>query len=135
MKASLVNALRKGTDVLLKIDSYEITLIPHARVKKPGGVYDWEPQPARPPQKFQVEPVGATLSGISGASGGVSAADGAQAHTWSYNLRGRYDAQVAIGDVWKAGETSYRVVSIQPYNDYEKVAVVSAIGKDPHYGS
>jgi hypothetical protein len=135
MKASLVNALRKGTQVLLSIDSQDITLIPHARVKKPGGVYDWEAQPARPAQKFQVEPVESTLTGITGAGGGIAGGDGAQAHNWSYVLRGRYDAQVAIGDVWQAGETSYRVVSIQPFNNYEKTAVVSAIGKDPSYGA
>ena len=136
MKQSLVNALRKGTDVLLSIDSHEIELIPHNRVKKPGGVYDWEPSPVpRPPQKFQVEPVQATLSGITGAEGGVSGAEGAKLHSWSYTLRGRHDSVIEIGDIWRKGETEYRVVSIQPFNEYEKTAVVTAIGKDPSYGA
>lgn len=135
MKATLVNALRKGTDVLLGIDSHDIVLIPHLRVNKPGGVYDWEPQAARPSQKFGVEPFQSTLTGITGTGGGLSGSEGATAHSWSYLLRGRYDAQVEIGDVWNYGETSYRVTSIQPYNEYERTAVVSAIGKDPAYGA
>lgn len=135
MKPALLNALRKGTDVVLNQFGTEITLIPSERVKKPGGVYDYDPKPARDPQVFYVEPVGSTLAGITGTTGGVTSGNGAQAHTWSYNLTGRFDAEIEIGDVWKRGETSYRVVSIQPINDYEKVAVVSAIGKDPSYGS
>ena len=135
MKAAIVNALRKGTDVLLGIDSHEIVLIPHARTKKPGGVYDWVAQPPRDPQQFQIEPVGATLSGITGSEGGVVGTEGAKAHTWSYTLRGRYDAEIEIGDTWEYGDTNYRVVSVQPYNDYEKTAVVTAIGKTPYYGS
>lgn len=135
MKPSLIKALRKGTDVILKQFGTEITLIPHLRVKKAGGVYDWEPQPPRDPQIFNVEPVGATLTGITGASGGITNAEGAKLHSWSYVLTGKYDAQIAIGDVWKDGATSYRVDAIQPYNFYEKTAVVNAIGKDPAYGS
>jgi len=135
MKASIVKALRKGTDTILKQFGTELVLIPHQRTKKPGGVYDWDAQPARPPQIFNVEPVGSTLAGITGAGGGVTSTEGASAHTWSYNLTGRYDAQIAIGDTWVKDGTQYRVVSLEPYNDYERVAVVSAIGKDPAYGT
>jgi len=135
MKQSLINALRKGTDVLLSIDSEMIVLTPHARTKKPGGVYDWEPQAPRPAQRLQVEAVGSTLSGITGTGGGLTTSEGAQAHTWSYNLRGRYDAQMAIGDTWTKDDTAYRIVAIQPFNNYERVGVVSAIGKDPSYGA
>lgn len=135
MKPSLIRALRKGTEVVLKQFGTELTLIPHQRTKKPGGVYDWEPQPARPPQIFNIEPNASTLSGITGAGGGVTATEGATAHNWSYSLTGRYDAQIEIGDTWTKDGTDYRVVSLQPYNDYEKVAVVSAIGKDPAYGT
>lgn len=135
MKASLVNALRKGTDVLLKVDSHEIILIPHERVKKPGGVYDYEAQDPRPAQTFQIEPNEAMLTGISGASGGLVNTEGARGRSWSYILRGKYDAQMAINDTWQNGETEYKIISIQPYNGYEKTAVVEAVGKDPQYGS
>ena len=135
MKASLVNALRKGTQVLLGIDSQTIVLTPHLRVNKGGGVYDLDPQPPRPAQEFQIEPFQSTLTGIAGTGGGIASTEGATAHNWSYLLRGRYDAVVAIGDTWKVGETIYRVEAIQPYNGYEVTAVVSAIGKDPAYGA
>lgn len=135
MKPSLLNALRKGTDVVLKQFGTEIVLVPHQRTKKPGGVYDWDAQPARDPQIFNVEPVGATLSGITGSEGGVTNVEGAKLHSWSYTLTGRYDCVVAIGDTWKNGETTYRVTALQPYNAYERKATVTAIGKDPLYGS
>lgn len=134
MKASLLTPLRKGTDVLLSIFGQEVVLVPHQRVKKPGGVYDWEAQPARPPQIFNIEPSLGTR--VIDAGGDVRASDsGGTAHTWTFVLTGRHDAQIEIGDVWQAGETSYRVISIQPKNGYETVAVVSAIGKDPSYGT
>jgi hypothetical protein len=135
MKQTIVNALRKATDVSLSIDSYEISLIPHARVKKPGGAYALEAQPPRPPQLFAVEPVTAALSGITGTSGGVVGSEGAQAHSWSYELVGKYNAVMEIGDTWDNGGTTYRVIAIQPFNNYEKRGVVEAIGKDPAYGS
>lgn len=134
MKASLVNALRKGTDVLLDIDSHEITLIPHQRVQKPGGAYDWVEQPARPPQRFNIEPSLGTRVIDSGGDVRTSEAGGT-AHGWTFVLKGRHDAQIAIGDVWYAGETTYRVISIQPRNEYDTTAVIAAIGKDPVYGT
>lgn len=135
MKAALLNALRKGTGVLLSIDSHEITLVPHKRVKRPGGVWDLEPQPARPPQLFSVEPSIGTR--VIDAQGGVTKNQevGANAHTWTFVLTGRHDAQIELNDVWHAGETAYRVVTIQPRSGYDTVAVVSAIGKDPNYGT
>lgn len=135
MKATLLNALRKGTQVLIGIDSHPIVLIPHERVKKPGGVYDWEEQNPRDPQNLILEPVGATLAGIAGTSGGVTNTEGASVHQWDYELVGPWDAKIEIGDTWVEGETSYRVTSIRPYNGYEKRATVSAIGKDPSYGN
>lgn len=135
MKSSVLNALRKGTDTVLKLFGTEIVLIPHARTKKPGGVYDWDPQPARPPQIFNIEPNASTLSGITGAGGGVTNIEGAAAHTWAYSLTGRHDAAIEIGDTWTKDGTAYRVVSIQPSNLYERVGIVSAIGKDPSYGT
>lgn len=135
MKQSLINALRKGTQVGINIDSHEIVLTPHLRVKKDGGVSELVPQTPRPPQKFTIQAVEATLSGISGAGGGVTKSEGAELHTWAYELVGAYNAEIAIGDTWKEGETTYRVVGLQPFNNYERRAVVSAIGKDPQYGS
>jgi hypothetical protein len=135
MKQPLINALRKGTDVILDQFGTLITLTPHLRVKKPGGVYDWEPQTPRDPQVFNIEPVNATLQGLTGASGGITNLEGAKAHKWAYTLTGRYDSLVEIGDTWKNGETEYRVTALNPYNFYEKTAVVEAIGKDPAYGS
>lgn len=135
MKQSLVNALRKGTAVSLSIDSHPIVLTPHERVRKQGGAYDWEPRPDKPPQNLGVEAVGATLSGISGTGGGITATDGATMHKWDYEIYGPYDADIQIGDTWSEGGTIYRVVSIKPYNGYERRGVVNAIGKDPSYGS
>ena len=135
MKQSLLNALRKGTDVVLNQFGTEITLTPHKRVDKGGGVYDWERQPDRNPQVFYIEPVSATLVGITGAGGGITNVEGAKAHTWSYSLTGRFDSDIEIGDVWVNGQTNYRVISLNPFNNYEKVATVTAIGKDPSYGT
>lgn len=136
VKQSLINALRKGTNLAIKIDSHPIVLTPHQRTRKQGGAYDWEPQPPRPVQQLAVEPVGATLSGITGTGGGVQATDGATMHKWDYELVGPYDAQMEIGDTWTDDTgTIYRIVAIKPTNSYERRGVVSAIGKAPSYGS
>lgn len=128
-------ALRKATDIVIKFDPRTIVLTPHKRTQKPGGVYDWEAQKPRPAQQFSIEPVGSTLVGITSTAGGVIAGEGASTHQWSYYLVGRYDSQMAVGDTWVDGETTYRIIAMQPKNDYEKRAVVTAYGADPNYGS
>lgn len=135
LKPSILKALRKATDVSIKISPSEIVLIPHARVRKPGGGFDLEDGTPRDSQEFLVEPVGATLSGITGTSGGAVQTEGAKGHSWSYTITGRYDSVMEIGDTWKEGNTLYRIEAIQPFNNYERVGVVSAIGGDPSYGS
>lgn len=133
--AKYLPALRKATEIAISIDPRTIVLTPHSRVDKGGGLYDFAAQTPRAAQTFMVEPVGATLSGITSTSGGVVASEGAQVHQWSYYLIGRHDAEMEIGDTWQDGETTYRIVAIQPKNDYEKRAVITAFGKDPNYGS
>lgn len=133
--AKYLPALRKATELAIKIDPRTITLLPHSRIDRGGGLYDFEAQTPRPAQTFMVEPVGATLSGITSTSGGVVNSEGASVHQWSYYLVGKYDAEMEIGDTWQEGETVYRIVALQPKNDYEKRAVVTAYGKDPNYGS
>jgi hypothetical protein len=134
--AKYLPVLRKATELAINLDPRIIVLTPHAKINKGGGLYDFEAQTPRAAQTFMVEPVGATLSGITSTSGGVVSTDsGAQVHQWSYYLIGRYDAEIEIGDSWEEGETSYRIVAIQPKNDYEKRAVVTAYGKDPNYGN
>lgn len=135
MKASILKALRKGTDIGLKIDSHEIVLVPQVKVKKPGGGYAVEPGTPRALQLFSVEANESALSGLTGSAGGVTKGEGTEVHTWAYQLVGRYDAEVEIGDTWTYQGVVYRVVGIQPLNDYEKRAVVSAIGAEPSYGN
>lgn len=135
MKATLLNALRKGTQVLIGIDSHPIVLIPHERVKKVGGVYDWEEGLPRQAQDLILEPVGSTLSGIAGTTGGLTSTEGASVHQWDYELVGPWDSVIEIGDTWEQGETIYRVTAMKPYNGYERRATVNAIGKDPAYGN
>lgn len=126
MKQTLVNALRKGTAVSIGIDSHPIDLVPHKRVSKPGGVWDLVAQPSRGEQDFALEPSGATGSGNT---------EGAAVHQWAYELVGAWDSEMEIGDTWTEGDTIYRINAIQPNNGYERRGVVSAIGKDPSYGS
>lgn len=133
--AKYLPALRKATELAIKIDPRTITLLPHSRIDRGGGLYDFEAQTPRAAQTFMVEPVGATLSGITSTSGGVVNSEGASVHQWSYYLVGLYDAEMEIGDTWQEGETVYRIVALQPKNDYEKRAIVTAYGKDPNYGS
>ena len=133
--AKYLPALRKATELAIKIDPRTITLLPHSRIDRGGGLYDFEAQTPRAAQTFMVEPVGATLSGITSTSGGAVNSEGASVHQWSYYLVGKYDAEMEIGDTWQEGETVYRIVALQPKNDYEKRAVVTAYGKDPNYGS
>lgn len=135
MKQSLINAMRKGTAVALKIDSHPIVLTPHERVRKPGGVFDWEPRPPKPVQQLGIDSSEATLSGITGTGGGVSMTDGATVHKWNYEIYGPYNASIDIGDTWESDGVIYRVISIKPSNGYERRGVVSAIGKDPDYGA
>ena len=126
MLASIVRALRKATDVAIKVDSYPIILTPHLRVSAPGGVYNWVPQLPRAVQNLTLESIAAT--------GELTKSDGASMHKWDYEIVGRYDAQMAVGDTWTNGGTIYRITAIKPFNQYEQRGVVSAIGKDPNYG-
>ena len=135
MKASILNALRKSTDLLVRFDTRTIELVPHQRTKKPGGVYDNETQPPRPPQEFYIEPSASALGGITGTAGGAVGSEGAQVHSWPYFLVGAWDCQMEINDTWKEGDTTYRIIAIQPFNNYERRGVIEAIGKDPSYGA
>ena len=133
--AKYLPALKKATKLVIKIDPRTIVLTPHARVTKPGGLYDFVAQTPRDAQQFMVEPVGSTLTGITSTTGGVIPTEsGVEIHQWSYYLVGAHDAQMEIGDTWQEGSTSYRIVALQPKNDYEKRAVITAFGKDPNYG-
>lgn len=134
LKPSILNSLRKATDISIRFDPTTIELIPHQRVNLGGGAWKLEPQSARPPQTFLVQSVGATLQGITGTGAGKVKTEGAEAHSWSYTITGRYDCVMAIGDIWKNGGTVYRIEAIQPENGYEKVGMVSALGIDPKYG-
>lgn len=138
LKPSLLNALRKATSISIAVDPSVIELIPTVKVKGQGGIVttlpDSEVTP-REPQVFTVESVGATLQGISGTSGGSVQTQGAQAHSWSFNLHGSFDCEMEIGDHWVEDGTTYRVEAIQPANGYERVGVVSAFGADPKYGA
>lgn len=134
--AKYLPALRKATDLVIKIDPRKIVLIPHTRVSKGGGMYDYVAGTPRAAQTFSVEPVGSTLTGITSTTGGVVTSEsGAETHQWSYYLVGRHDAKMEIGDTWQEGDTVYRIVAIQPKNDYEKRAVITAFGRDPNYGA
>ena len=134
MKQSLLNALRKGTNVAIKIDSHPIALIPHTKVSLPGGAWKLEAQAPRPEQNFAIEANSSTLSGISGAGGGVVSTEGATVHSWAYELVGPHDSVMEINDTWTQDGTIYRITAIQPFNEYERRGVIAAIGKDPAYG-
>lgn len=135
LKPALLNALRKATSISISVDPSVIELIPTVKTKSQGGIVKTEDGTPRAAQVFTVEAVGATLQGISGTSGGGVQTQGAQGHSWSYNLRGRYDCEMEIGDHWTDAGTTYRVEAIQPENGYERVGVVSAFGADPKYGA
>lgn len=133
--APYLRALRKATEIAIKIDPREIILIPYAKTKMPSGGYDYVAGTPRAAQTFVIEPNESTISGIAASSGGIAGGDGGSAHQWSYYLVGRYDSEMEIGDRWTDGDTLYRIISIQPKNDYEKRAVVTAFGPDPNYGN
>lgn len=124
LKTPVLNALRRATNSLILIDPSTITLIPHKRVAQGGGVWKVVPQTPREPQTFLVEPT----------ANAVVNSEGSQAHSWTYRLTGRWNAEIEIDDQWQNGETTYRVTSLEPENGYEKVAVITALGKDPAYG-
>lgn len=130
----ILRALRKATEIGIKFNKRDIVLIPHTKVKKTGGGVDWVIGTARASQQFTIEPVGSTLAGITGTTGGISSIEGATGHEWSYTLTAKYDAVIELFDEWQDGDTTYRVIAIQPFNGYEKTAVVTAYGKDPNYG-
>lgn len=134
MKPSILKALRKATEISINFNPTQIALVPHTPIRKPGGGFDTADGVTRPLQTFLVEPVTSTLAGITGAGGGVVKTEGAKGHSWSYQITGKYDSQMEIGDTWKDGETVYTIKALQPFNNYERVGVVSAVGGDPSYG-
>lgn len=135
LKPSLLSALRKATIKSIEIDPTTIALIPTSRAKGQGGIVTTTVQPPREPQTFTIESIGATLQGISGTGGGEVKTEGGQAKSWSFNLVGRHDCVMEIGDHWYEGQTGYRVISVQPSNGYEKRGVIAAFGSDPKYGA
>lgn len=137
IKPGILNALRKATDIAIKFNPRTIALVPHSKTKSNGGQVAWVPETPRAAQTFTIEPVGSTLSGITGTTGGLaqSQSGGATAHEWYYNLTGRWDSEMDINDQWADGDMTYRITAIQPFNGYERVAVVVGFGSDPNYGS
>jgi hypothetical protein len=119
--------LRRGTEWFIADDPYEITLIPHEKVKKPGGVYDYEPQPARATQTFKM--IANVLDTFT-----TGTSEGSLGQNWDYVLLGLWDAEIEINDTWDDGNSHYRVARILQANDYESRAAVVSFGKDPGYG-
>lgn len=124
----VLKALRKGTALMINFDPRTIVLVPHTKTRTSGGGYKLTPGTPRAPQKFSFESQGINLAG------GITSGDGGSVRGFSYILIGLYDAEVEINDSWQDGDTTYRVVAIDPKNDYEKRCVVRAFGKDPNYG-
>ena len=138
IKPGILNALRKATSIAINFNPRVIVLIPQLQQKNPnGGAVTWVAQTPRDAQTFTIEPVESTLQGITGTAGGgiTSQAGGAQAHEWLYNLTGTWDSEMDVNDQWQDGDIIYRITAIQPYNGYERVAVVTGFGKNPNYGS
>lgn len=133
--AKYLPALRKATEIAIRINPRTIELVTSRRVDKGGGVYDKENGSKRDAQTFSIEPMISATVSAGESTGEVSAISGAEVQRWSYYLVGRYDAEMAVGDTWTEGNTTYRIVSINPKNDYEKRAVVTAFGPDPNYGA
>jgi len=127
MKASLLNALRKGTRIAIRIDSHPIVLTPHLTTASAGGVYNKVPQTPRESQNFAIE----NISSIQGPT----RTEGATMHLVSFELVGPWDSEMAVGDTWIQGTTQYRVHSMAPANGYEVRGICAGIGKDPSYGS
>lgn len=121
----MLGALRKAIDFVLKLDSRLIVLTPHEQVKKEGGLYDTTPQAPRAAQRFTI-----TVTDKATAQ-----TDGALVHPYMYELSGKFDAQIAVGDTWNDGDSMYRVTELQPKNDYEIRAYAIGFGPDLNYGS
>lgn len=133
--ARYIPALRRATELAIKLDPRSIALIPSSKVRTASGAYDYQDQTPRATQTFTLESNSSTLTGISATSGGTTESEsGASAKHWYYYLVGRYDAIMEIGDYWIDGNTTYTIKSIQPKNDYERRAIVEAVGDDPNYG-
>jgi hypothetical protein len=136
IKPGILKALRKATDIAIKFNPRTIVLIPQKKIKGNGGQIIWQPQTPRAAQVFTIEPVGSTLAGITGTAGGLAqSTSGGTGHEWYYNLTGAWDSEMDINDQWTDGDMTYRITAIQPFNGYEKVAVVVSFGSDPNYGS
>lgn len=127
--ARYIPALRRATELAIKLDPRSIALIPSSKVRTASGAYDYQDQTPRATQTFTLEAINANSSGIAS-----SPSDAGTTHQWEYYLIGRYNAVMEIGDTWIDGNTTYTIKSIQPKNDYERRAYVIAQGGDPNYG-
>ena len=129
-------ALRRAVARAIEFDHRVISLVPDSNtlLAKPGGIYDHNQPPntsglpARAPQKFSLSAYNIygynTIADIGGEND----------FRRYYQMSGKWDAVVEIGDWWIDGDTTYRVVSVLPKNDYEVRCLVIAFGKDPNYG-
>lgn len=109
----ILAAAQQAIEVLLQFKGAEIVLTPNEAtpVPKPGGGVDFIPPADRDPQLFALSKVGTDNVQSSQNDEGTT-------RTRNYVLTGRFDAEIAIGDVWSDDEADYRVETVDATNGY-----------------
>lgn len=120
--------LRRNTEWFIQDSPSTIRLVPHKKVGRPGGTFEFVAQKARPAQDFRLIPMG--LGGYSGR-GGYQHDQGMEVISWGYHLIGKYNCEMEIGDTWTWYDIQYRIRDILPRNNWERRAFVTVFGLEP----
>lgn len=119
--------LRHTTHAYIAEDPTTIALQRKVRVPKPGGGHDKAPI-TLDPQIFRI--INQTSSdGLS-----YSGNDGGEAHSFTYEMVGAWDADIEVDDTWTEANSQYRVDGIVPNNGYETRVYVTSFSKEPIHG-
>lgn len=118
---------RRLTKRYIDHDPTTLVLTPHARSATGDGGYSLGPGTPKAPQKFK-------LVAVINNWDGITRGEYADSRSWAYIVVGEYDADIAIGDTWNDGNTTYRITAILQASDYEIRCAATAFGEDPNYG-
>jgi len=126
----IVLAARDAQEVDFELRGREIILTPStgAKTQKPGGGHDFAPDPPRAAQIFVL----VTLDALPGEE--ESPNDGGAIRRRRYQLTGRYDAEVEIGDTWSEGGIKFNVEDVNFENDWKTVCSVTGYLESPGHG-
>lgn len=125
MDATELRYHRLNTEAFIAVKPSVIALIPVQRIRSGSGGFTEVDQPPRSPQTFRIIELGASSSPPI-----INLTDGSQREA-SFELLGRWDSLMAVGDHWtdQATGREWRIGDVVIGNGYEQRGLVTERGR------